>query len=164
MLTNEIINALQAQYNKERQNAVLYESLAACFAFMNLEGFEKFMHAQAADETGHARKFFDYLNELGQRPQPGPLAAVTHELNAGIFGDTLTMFQMAYAAEIENKSAPETLAQLADESGDQTTEAFLNPLLTDQQSSIHEFEVWLTRLTIAQGDGAALLALDGGLQ
>ena len=156
----KVVAALQAQMNRERLNGAKYDALAGAFESMNLGGFARFMARNGDEERSHAKLFFDYLADLGELPVIEALPAVTPTFAGEVHADTLSHFQAAYAAEQRNKLDLEAVAGLADENGDQTTEAFLHPVLLGQQKSIREFSEIVTKLQIAAGNGAALLALD----
>ncbi len=62
MKTFELLNK---QVTHEFYAAYLYLSMAADFANKGLQGFSHWMKMQAEEETEHAMKIFDYLNERG---------------------------------------------------------------------------------------------------
>ena len=55
--------ALNDQIAKEFGASYLYLSMAAYFAERNLNGFASWMRSQAAEETKHAMKIFQYVEE-----------------------------------------------------------------------------------------------------
>ena len=67
MLKNNIQDAINEQINKELYSAYLYLAMAADFDAKNLPGFAHWMRAQYREETGHAMKFYHYVNDRGGR-------------------------------------------------------------------------------------------------
>lgn len=60
-------NAINEQIKNELYSAYLYLAMSAHFEAENLPGFARWTRMQAEEETEHAMKFFDYLNERGGR-------------------------------------------------------------------------------------------------
>ncbi len=67
MLSKKMEKALNEQLNAEFHSAYVYLSLAAYFESRNLDGFAAWMEAQAAEEVGHAMKFYNYINSRNGR-------------------------------------------------------------------------------------------------
>jgi ferritin len=67
MLSKEMESALNKQINAEMFSAYLYLSMAAYFESISLDGFAKWMEAQAMEEMAHAKKFYDFVSERGGR-------------------------------------------------------------------------------------------------
>jgi ferritin len=155
----ELVDALQIQMNKERQNGAVYDALAGAFEYMNLSGFARFMAKNGDEERGHAKLFFDYLADIGEQPRIDALEPFALVLTGDAYADALTMFEQALEAEKANKQALYVVNDTA-ESDDAATEAFMMPILLEQIKSIREFEEHVTWLTLAKGDAAALLTYD----
>lgn len=156
----DVVDALQVQMNKERQNGAVYDALAGAFEFMNLSGFAKFMAKNGDEERGHAKLFFDYLADIGEQPEIDTLdAPAVPTLMGDAYADTLAMFELALEAEKANKQALYVINDVAEEDDD-GTEAFLIPIIMEQIKSIREWEEIVTKATLANGDAAALLILD----
>lgn len=156
-----VIEALQVQLNKEAQNAQVYRALSAAFEKMNLSGFAAFMYRNALEEETHSKLFFDFLSDNGIQPRIDALQPCSFDLSGNIMADSFAIFQAALDAEKANKEALYAVDAAAE--SDAATEGFLIPIIQDQVKSIREFEEHVTKLTLAQGDGAAILLYDAKL-
>ena len=65
MLNLKVEEAINEQINAELYSAFLYLSMSAYFQRQNLPGFAKWTYVQYLEETTHALKFFNYVNERG---------------------------------------------------------------------------------------------------
>ncbi len=88
-ITVPMQKALNDQIAKEFGASYLYLSMAAYFAEKNFNGFANWMRMQAAEETKHALKLFQFVEDRGgrvtlegiDRPPPdfpSPIAAFEH--------------------------------------------------------------------------------------
>ncbi len=67
MLTDRIQDAINRQINNELYSAHLYLSMSAYFEALDLNGFAHWMRLQFEEETAHAMKLFDYVNDRDGR-------------------------------------------------------------------------------------------------
>lgn len=67
MIEKKMQDEINKQINEELFSAYLYQSMAAYFAELNLNGFVNWMDQQVQEELIHARKFYDYLIGRGGR-------------------------------------------------------------------------------------------------
>ena len=67
MIKDKVQEALNSQLNAEIYSAYLYMSMSAYFKSVNLDGFAVWMHEQSLEELGHAKKFYDFVNQRGGR-------------------------------------------------------------------------------------------------
>jgi len=77
MLNKVVQDAINEQIKNEIYSAYLYLAMSAQFESESLPGFAKWTRMQADEETDHALKLFDYVNERGGRVElmaidPGP--------------------------------------------------------------------------------------------
>ncbi len=86
MLKKKMLKALNEQINAEMFSSYLYLSMESYFQSISLTGFAAWMRAQVQEEMMHAMKFYDFINERGEKvtleaiakPEstwPNPLAA-----------------------------------------------------------------------------------------
>jgi ferritin len=94
MLSKSVSDAMNEQINNEFYAAHIYLSMSAYFESLNLPGFARWMRAQAQEETEHAMKFFDHINDRGGRVTLKPIAAPPAE-----FDSPLAAFEAAHAHE-----------------------------------------------------------------
>ncbi len=67
MLSNRLQDAINRQINDELFSAHLYLSMSAYFESLDLNGFARWMKLQFEEETAHALKLFDYVNDRDGR-------------------------------------------------------------------------------------------------
>lgn len=65
MINSKVLEAFNSQINAEFWSAYLYLSMSADFDSKGLEGFAHWFKLQYHEESAHALKFFDYINERG---------------------------------------------------------------------------------------------------
>jgi ferritin len=127
MLSESMNTALNDQINAELYSAYLYMSMNAYFRSINLDGFATWMHAQAVEETEHAQKFFDFVNQRGGRVVFGAIDAPPAEWASplAVFEDTLR-HEQKISASINN------LMEVALTEKDHATQIFLQWFVTEQ--------------------------------
>ncbi|SDK13593.1 ferritin [Natronincola ferrireducens] len=67
MLSEKLAKEFNDQFKYEAASANYYLAMAAYCKDLDLEGFANFFIVQAEEERFHAMKFFDFINELGNR-------------------------------------------------------------------------------------------------
>ncbi|MBN1300378.1 MAG: ferritin [Melioribacteraceae bacterium] len=65
MASQKMIDTLNEQINKEMFSSYLYLSMSSYFSDKNLTGMAAWMKAQSAEETMHAMKIYDFVQNLG---------------------------------------------------------------------------------------------------
>ncbi|KUK81062.1 MAG: Ferroxidase [Petrotoga mobilis] len=126
-LEDKMLNALNEQINKEIFSAYLYYSMAAYFDSINLEGFAKWMKAQAKEELTHAQKLYDYIYDKDGVVELGSIEKPNKE-----WGSPLEAFKDAYEHEISVTQSIDKLVDLAEELNDHATQNFLQWFVNEQ--------------------------------
>ena len=67
MLSSKLQDALNKQINAEFFSSYLYLSMAAYFEGEDLKGMAHWMRIQSGEETGHAMRIFDFVNDRSGR-------------------------------------------------------------------------------------------------
>ncbi|WP_027339608.1 ferritin [Halonatronum saccharophilum] len=67
MLGERLLEELNEQVKFEYESAHYYLALAAYFKAEDLEGFAHFFEVQAEEERFHGQKFFNFIDEMGER-------------------------------------------------------------------------------------------------
>ncbi len=75
----KVEKALNEQIHAEFFSYYLYLSVSSYFTANHLDGFAHWMRIQAQEESIHAMKLFDFLNERGGRVELLPLDGPTRE-------------------------------------------------------------------------------------
>ena len=155
MLNKKVEDALNEQINAELWSAYLYLSMAAYFEDQNLSGFANWMKIQYQEETAHAMKFFDYVNERGGRVILKPIDKVDSEWKSPIhaFEDTLD-HERKVTALIHN------LVDVASEEKDHATFNFLQWFVEEQVEEEASAEDILNKLKMIDGKGSGMFMMD----
>lgn len=155
MLNKKIQEALNDQFNWELYSAYLYLSMAAYFESVNLAGFANWMQIQVQEETMHAMKFYNFINERGGRVILKQVEAPPSEWASAsaAFEDTLKHEQMV-SGRIND------LVFLARDERDNASEIFLQWFVTEQVEEEKSADDVLGKLKLIKDSPQALYLLD----
>lgn len=159
MLDPVVLDTLQRQIARERQNEAVYITLANAFEVLNLDGFAKYMHSAAQEEAEHARKFTAYVIDRNAAPLTISLPSVTVQPATMLTAGALYL-KDALDLEVANTEAIKTLYTLAEEADDPQTCVWLIWAIEEQTGAERELTELIARATFAQGCPAAILAMD----
>jgi ferritin len=127
MLPKEIESALNDQINAELRSAYLYLSMVAYFDSINLAGFARWMKLQAQEETAHAMRFYDFINDRRGRVLLQPIAEVATQWDS-----PLAAFEAAFKHEQYITGRINDLGDLARKHKDHAAENFLQWFVKEQ--------------------------------
>ena len=119
--------ALNDQIAKEFGASYLYLSMAAYFAERNLNGFASWMRSQAAEETKHAMKIFQYVEDRG-----GRVTLTGIDRPPPDFPSPIAVFEHARDHESKVSAGINQLYELAATDKDWATQAELLWFITEQ--------------------------------
>lgn len=159
-----VLDALQQQVTRERQNEAVYIALAYRFDVINLEGFAHYCQLAAREESGHADKFSGYIIDRNAAPLVQPLGVVNPPMPADMLTAGALLIGAALQLEMGNTEAIKFLYQLAEEAHDPQTCVFLIWAIEEQTSAERELTTLLARCKVAENDAAAVLQLDAELR
>ncbi len=158
MLNPEIQDAFNEQINAEFSSAYLYLSMAAHFEAQSLEGMASWMRVQAQEETGHAMKFFNFINE-----RDGRVTLTQIERPKTEWKSTPEVFQDAYAHEQKITGMINELSNLAASSKDHAAHNFLEWFVAEQVEEESTVRTIVDQLKLVGDDGVGQFILDGQL-
>lgn len=134
MIDKMTLDALQAQFNKERANREAYRVLADNLENVNWAGAAQFMRSASNEEGEHADKFAAFIIDRGVAPRYDPLAAPLVVMGE----DVLPYFEAAYSVELSNTEAIKNLHYTADQGEDTQTCVFLIWAIEEQTKAERE--------------------------
>jgi len=146
---------MNLQINKEMYSGYLYLSMAAHFESENLPGFSHWMTMQAEEELEHAMKFFNFLNEIGERVELDTIEKPDTE-----FDDPIKVFEQVLEHEKYVTSRIHLLYDLAVEKNAYPTQMFLQWFVNEQVEEEANATAILEMLKIGGAKGNALLMID----
>lgn len=160
MISQKLQDAMNSQIQAELYSAYLYLSMSAYCESKNLGGFAHWMKMQYQEETSHAMKIMDYLQERG-----GIVALKAIDAPPTEFGTPLEIFEQTLAHEIHVTNLINKLYEAALEEKDYAAQIFLQWFINEQVEEEASATAVLERLKII-GDKStgAILYLDKELR
>ncbi len=147
--------AINEQINAEMHSAYLYLSMASWFEEKSLNGFAHWMKSQYMEETMHAMKFYNFLNERGGRVLLSPIKEVRTE-----WKDQVEVFEEVIAHEALVTSLINKLVRLARELDDYASDSFLSWYVDEQVEEEATAAEILQKLKLIANDGMGILQMD----
>jgi ferritin len=118
---------MNEQIKNELYSAYQYLSMSAYCESVNLPGFAYWMRVQFQEETEHALKLYDFIQDRDGRVL---LQAIDQPVNE--FGSPLEVFEQALKQEQEVTTQINNLYGLAVDENDYASQAFLQWFVTEQ--------------------------------
>ncbi|MEA2101557.1 MAG: ferritin [Thermodesulfobacteriota bacterium] len=155
MLSNNMLNALNTQINKEIYSAYLYMSMSAYSQYIGLKGFAKWFMVQYNEEMEHAMKIYTYINDQGE---PVKLKAIDEPPVE--FESPLDMFEKTLNHEKFITKSINELADIAIAEKDHATGIFLQWFITEQIEEEGNDNDIINQLKLIGDNGNGLVMLD----
>lgn len=158
MISDELARKFNQQIQREFESEAYYLGMAAYLNHEDWDGFAHFMKVQAEEEREHGMKFYEFLDEVGQRVEiPGVDAPPAD------FDSVKDVFETALQQEQHITECIHKLLKLARENNDYPAESILEWFVEEQIEEENLMGEILTRVRRADDDNAALLLLDSEL-
>jgi ferritin len=155
MLSEKMEQALNKQLNAELYSAYLYLSMATYYYSLNLNGFANWMTVQNQEETMHAMKFYNYINERG-----GRIKLEQIDTPPISWSSPLEVFEETLKHEEKVTGLINNLVDLAIAERDHASNAFLQWFVTEQVEEEASANDIIQNLKMAGNDPHALFMLD----
>jgi len=155
MISQKMQDAINDQINYELYSAYIYLSMSAYFNSLNLPGFANWMRVQTQEETVHAMKFFDFVNERG-----GDVLLKTIEGPATSWASPLEPFEVALEHEQKVTARINNLVDVAIAERDHATNIFLQWFVTEQVEEESSADNIIRQLKLIGEDRSALFMID----
>lgn len=134
----------------------LYRSFAAQMQSIGFFGAQKYFNKEALSELEHYQILVDYLNDRGDVAEIPKVDAQKDKVST-----LKEAFDIVYETEYElEKFYVSTYEKMEDDMEDCVTAQFLLQFIELQRKSVGEVKDILSRLSLAEGDKAALLQID----
>jgi ferritin len=147
--------ALNEQINAEMYSSYIYLAMSAYFEDQNMSGFANWMRRQSEEETVHAMKFYDYINDRHGRVTLTALEAPPAEWDSA-----LAAFEAAYEHERYISDRINKLVDLALKESDHATNSFLKWFVDEQVEEEASVDLVVQDLRRVEGFPAGLFLLD----
>ncbi|MDI6448285.1 ferritin [Anaerobaca lacustris] len=158
MMSKKMEKALNEQINAEAYSAYLYLAMAAYFEAENLPGMANWMRIQTQEETAHALKFFDFVNERRGRVVLKAIDQPQKEWKS-----PLAAFEAAFAHEQLVTGRIDDLVNLAIQAKDHATAAFLQWFVDEQVEEESSVDRIVQMLKMAEKAPGAMFMIDRDL-
>ncbi len=155
MISKKMEKAINEQINAEMYSAYLYLSMAAYFEAENLPGMAGWMRIQTQEETAHALKFFDFINE-----RRGRVVLQAIEQPAKEWKSPLAAFEAAFEHEKLVTGRIDDLVNLAVQEKDHATNAFLQWFVTEQVEEETSVDTIVQMLKMGEKAPGAMFMID----
>ena len=155
MLKKSIEKAINDQINAELWSAYLYLSMASYFESIGLKGFANWMWIQAREETTHAMRLYNFVNERGGRVILSPIQKVPVQWKSA-----LDVFEETYKHEQKVTSLIDDLVNLAIKEKDHATVNMLQWFVDEQVEEEASADEIVQKLKLIGKNTSGLFLLD----
>jgi len=154
-MNNKVQEVLNKQINAELWSAYLYLSMSAYFESEGFAGFANWMRIQYQEESAHAMKMFNFVNERGGRVILEPINEVPTE-----WLSPMNAFEETYKHECLVTDLINNCVDVAIEEKDHASVNFLQWFVDEQVEEEANVSTILDELKIAGGEGHALFMIN----
>ncbi|WP_416148026.1 ferritin [Salipaludibacillus sp. HK11] len=158
MVTKELAKGLNDQMNYEFYSAHAYLATAAYCSGEGLDGFADFFLTQAEEERSHAMKFYNFINDLGERAIITSMPTPNND-----FSSVLDSFEKSLEHEKEVTKRIYKLADMALDQREHATMTFLNWFIEEQVEEEATFDNLIQKLQRIENDSNAFYMLEAEL-
>ncbi|MBN2383450.1 ferritin [bacterium] len=155
MLSKKMSKAMNHQVNRELYSAYLYLSMAAYFRSINLNGFANWMEIQCQEEMTHAQKFYQFIDERGEKVVLEAIEAPPHTWKT-----PLQVFEETFKHEQHVTSLINNLVKLAQTENDYASHSFLQWFVNEQVEEESTADDIVQQLKLVGNQGQGLFMLD----
>lgn len=158
MLSSKLQEALNRQINAELYSSYLYLSMSAWFESQDFKGMAHWMRVQSNEETAHAMRIFDYVNDCGGRVTLAQIDTPKSEWKS-----PLEAFEDALGHEKKISKMINDLFNLAAAEKDGASHDFLEWFVREQVEEEADAQLNVSHLKLVGDDGAGIYMIDRDL-
>jgi ferritin len=155
VISQKVQDAINDQIQAEFYSSYLYLAMSAYCDSANYKGIGHWFRAQAQEETGHAMRFFSFVDDRG-----GRVVLKAIQLPPVEYPSLLDIFQQTLEHEKAVTARIVALYQLAQAEGDPTTQVALQWFLTEQIEEEASATAIVETLKRIGTSGSGLVMLD----
>ncbi len=154
-MNNKVEKLMNEQINAELYSAYLYQSMAAYFASINLDGFKNWMEVQALEEMSHAQKFYNHINERGGK-------VLLDAIDAPPTGweSALKIFEESYKHEKKVTDLINNIVDVSNQEKDYASQTLLQWFVDEQVEEEDSADQIVQKLKMIGDNPSALYMLD----
>jgi ferritin len=158
MLKQKVVDAINAQINREMYSGFLYMSMSASAGRKGMKGFANWFMVQFHEEMFHAMKMYEYVLKQG-----GAVVLKAIAEPPATFTSELDMFEQTLKHEIGVTQNINDLMDLAIAEKDHATQIFLQWYITEQIEEEENDNDIITQLKLIGDNPQGLMMLDSQL-
>jgi len=155
MISQKLLAELNDQIKHELFSAHYYLSMAAFCADQNFSGFSNFFLVQSSEEKEHALKFFNFILDLGEKPEIYGLEQPKNE-----FSSLEEILHLGLEHEKFVTQRIHEILELALEEKHHPTVSFLQWFVDEQVEEEASMEKILEEIRLVGEKGTGLFLLD----
>lgn len=155
MITKQLVKGLNDQMNYEFYSAHVYLATAAYCSAEGFDGFATFFLTQAEEERSHAMKFYNFINDLGERAVVDSMPTPNNKFNS-----ILDSFEKSSKHEKDVTRRIYKLADMALDEREHATMTFLNWFIEEQVEEEATFDTLIQKLKRIENDSNAFYLLE----
>lgn len=155
MLSQIMVDKLNAQINLEFYSSNLYLQMASWCEHQGLDGCNTFLRRHAQEEMEHMQKLFDYVNETGAMAVLGSIEAPPHE-----YSSIRDVFHATYHHECTVTKKINALAHTAFTEQDYSSFNFLQWYVAEQHEEEKLFKSILDKIDMIGTENKGLYYID----
>ncbi|KAA9001694.1 non-heme ferritin [Affinibrenneria salicis] len=159
MLKQEMVDKLNEQLNLEFYSANLYLQMSAWCGNKGFEGASAFLKSHSQEEMEHMQRLFNYLDDTGNMPLLGSIAAPPVE-----FSSLSEVFRLTLEHEQLITAKINELAHTAMVLQDYSTFNFLQWYVSEQHEEEKLFKSILDKLSLVNTTDGGLFFIDQDLK
>lgn len=158
MISEKLLKGLNEQIKYEFEAANIYLAMAAYCKTEDLDGFANFFIVQTEEERFHAMKFFNFIDEIGER-----ILISGYDEPNNSYNSILEAFEAALAHEQQVTGQINNLMTLAMEEKHYPSVSFLNWFIDEQVEEEAMFSNLIAKLKRIENNPAGIQMLDNEL-
>ena len=151
----KVEQGLNEQIHAEFFSFYLYLAVAAYFTKLHLDGFAHWMRIQAQEESGHAMKLFDYINERG-----GTVSLMALDAPQSEWASPATAVESVLKHEQYISRRINELVDLANKENDHATTVVLHWYVNEQVEEEATAETLYHQVKMVEASPHGLLMID----
>lgn len=155
MLKENLLLALNRQFNREQYSAQLYLSMSSFCDEKGYRGISRWFKVQYHEEIMHSMKIYDYIHS-----RSGEIVYFDIEAPEESYSSMLDIFEKTLQHEIEVTGMINELMDQAIKESDHASQIFLQWFITEQVEEEGNVNDIISQIKLIQNNPQALMLLD----
>lgn len=158
MISDELTKALNDQVQQELQASMMYLGMASYLRDENWDGFAQFAEDQAQEEREHAKRIYEFMNEVNKKVEFRSL-----EQPQNNYESVIAVFEEALEQEKANSQSFNKIQKIANRNDDFQAQTMIQWFIDEQIEEENHIESILDQIQRLEGDEKFLFNVDQDL-